>query len=600
MTDIAGATVGPARLTAAHIGLAAIGLMWTLPFLQPIHAAPLTSFYGDWLTLALGLLALGTMAGRSCWQHASFPVLALPLAGFVVVIAIQYGIGRIVYGGQALAVVLYLAWAILMAALAATLRRAIGLEGMATVLAWFVAVAGVLAAVLGVLQHYQISDLPHTLVVPKLSAAVYGNLAQYNHFANFCSLALASLAFLYASRRVHWAAVAAGAAPIVFVIGVSGSRSSLLFLAVLILLALLYAWRGGAGGRRLWVTVTLFAAGFALAQWLATAPGLAAGSATETVSQRLMGGEGSSGAINIAHRLQLAREAWEMFLATPLLGAGWGQFPWHDFSYRALNGPPIETWPFNHAHNIVLHLLAVTGLAGTLLVAGSAALWAWGLRRAAVDLTHWWLLALLAVIAVHSLLEHPLWFANFLGIAAVVLGLSSGDNLPMRLGRAGRVVAPLVAAAGLLYLLLIMSAYRGFERLFLAAPQLPGANEYHAILARAHREPLLRPYAELAIASGLPLDGGRLREKLELNGRVMRFAPVAGVVYRQAILLALAGEADAAASQFSRAARVYPIDLPTAIRILNEHAPRHPVELTPLIKLAEIEIARRRAAQGRR
>jgi hypothetical protein len=34
------------------------GLAWTLPFLQPYHRFPLTSFYSEWLAFALGLAAV--------------------------------------------------------------------------------------------------------------------------------------------------------------------------------------------------------------------------------------------------------------------------------------------------------------------------------------------------------------------------------------------------------------------------------------------------------------------------------------------------------------------------------------------------------------
>ena len=96
------------------------------------------------------------------------------------------------------------------------------------------------------------------------------------------------------------------------------------------------------------------------------------------------------------------------------------------------------------------------------------------------------------------------------------------------------------------------------------------------------------------------MDRERLREKLELNSQVMRFAPIASIVYRQAVLLALAGEREAAERQFVRAASVYPGDLETAIKIMSEVAERHPAELTPLIKLAALKLAEWRAAQGKR
>ena len=600
MNDMTGATAGVPRFTAAHFSLAAIGLMWTLPFLQPFHRFPLTSFYSEWLALMLGLLALILLARSSFWRAAQLPVFALPLLGFIAVLGIQHALGLVAYGGQALAAGLYVAWALLLVILAGGLRREIDLDGVTTVLAWFLSIGGALAALFALLQHFQVSDLPHTLIVPKLAARAYGNLAQPNHFASYSTLALVSLAYLYAAGRIHWAAVTAGAAPLIFVIGLSGSRSAQLFLAFLLVLALLYAWRRGAGGKRLAGCVMLFVAGFALAQWLATLSGLETSGGTETVSQRLIGREGESGAGGIALRLQIASEAWGMFLQSPFLGVGWGQFPWHDFEYRALHGHTLSTWPFNHAHNIVLHLLAETGLAGTLLVAGAALVWMMGLRRATIDLPHWWLIALVGVMAIHSLLEHPLWFAYFLGIAAVALGLLSGSNLAVRLERTGPPLVMLLLAVGAMYSVFVLQNYRNFESLFATGAVQPGTAEFASVASRAHREPLLTPYAELAITTAMTLDRERLREKREINARVLRFAPIAGVVYRQAILLALDGDLESAERQLVRASRVYPDELPTAIKIMNEEVAKHPAELAPLIKLATVKLAERRAAQGGR
>lgn len=600
MSETTGAMAAAPRLTAAHFCLAAIGLMWTLPFLQPYHHVPLTSFYSEWLALALGLAALTWMARAAFWRSAVLPAALIPLLGFIVLLLVQHAAGKVAYGGQVLVAALYIGWAALLVVLAGGLRRAIGLEGVATVLAWFLVVGGVVGAVLALLQYYQISDLPQSLIFPKRWTQVSGNLAQSNHLAAYCTLALASLAYLYAVRRLHWAAVAAGALPLLFVIGLSGSRSSLVFLAFVLALALLYGWRGGAGGRRLAGSMVLFAGGFAAALWLASLPGLESAGGSDTVSQRLAGGEGSASARSLDFRLQIARESWEMFVQAPWLGVGWGQFPWNDFEYRALHARAITTWPFNHAHNIVLHLLAETGLAGTLLIAGAAALWLRSLKHAVIDPAHWWLAALIGVIALQSLVEHPLWYAYFLGMAAVALGLLATGDFRARLERVGAPLIALLIAAGSVYAVSVLDNYRHFERLFARGAAAPGTAAFSATVGRAHREPALEPYAELAIATAMSLDGERLREKLEINGRVMRFAPISSVAYRHAILLALAGDGAAAERQLARAASVYPRELPATMKLMSEAAARHPSELAPLIKSAAAKHAAWRAALDRR
>ena len=155
MNEARGAMTGAPRLTTAHFSLAAIGLMWTLPFLQPYHHVPLTSFYSEWLALALGLAALTWMARVAFWRSAVLPAALIPLLGFIVLLLVQHAAGKVAYGGQVLVAALYIGWAALLVVLAGGLRRAIGLEGVATVLAWFLVVGGVVGAVLALLQYYQ-------------------------------------------------------------------------------------------------------------------------------------------------------------------------------------------------------------------------------------------------------------------------------------------------------------------------------------------------------------------------------------------------------------------------------------------------------------
>ena len=101
----------------------------------------------------------------------------------------------------------------------------------------------------------------------------------------------------------------------------------------------------------------------------------------------------------------------------------------------------------------------------------------------------------------------------------------------------------------------------------------------------------------LAVAYGITPSKENLAEKLELTTRAMHFAPVDVVVYRQALLLALAGRAEAAREQFERALRVYPGERAAVIAELENLARRYPVELTPLLELATSDFAEGRASQ---
>jgi O-antigen ligase len=579
----------------ARASLALIGLAWIVPFLQPYHRFPLTAFYSEWLAFALGLAAALLLLRKESWREATLPWIAFAPCGLILVLALQVALGRVPYPEQALTAVLYLLWAMLLMVLAHTLRRELGMARVTETLAWYALAGGVLAVLAGLLQHYEFSTPLDSLVARKNGPSVHGNLGQPNHYAAHVTLALAAASYLYARGLLHGALAAPCVALLLLVIALSGSRSPWLFLGALIVLALLVRRRRNDGAsRRLVIFVLSLLPAFALAQYMATLPLLQPEhGAVVTSLQRVFGS-----ASGIDARLQLWREAWQMFCDAPLLGAGFGQFAWHHFVLSPPAHAAAAPGVFNHAHNIVLHLMAETGVAGASLVVGAAIFWLAGLRRVALDLDWWWLLAVLAVMTVHAMLEYPLWYSYFLGLAAILLGLGATQAVPFRKARLGRFAAAAALALGWLNLVSIIAPYRDFERLVFdtrrAAPH-PDEPAYAAEIMRLHREPLLRPYVELALTFGITVSREGLREKLELNARAMRFAPIDAVAYTHALLLDLSGEHEAARRQLELAVRAYPAELEQFCTALAQLARRYPGEFTALLELAAAKGAELRA-----
>lgn len=531
---------------------------------------------------------------KTFWQNAGLPVVALGPLGFMLLIALQVALGRVPYPEQALTAALYLSWAVLLMLLARALRRELEMTTIAETLAWFTLAGGVLSALIGLLQHYESAGPLDFMVARKGSAAVYGNLGQPNHYASYLTLALASAAYLYGRFRLRAAVAAPLSAWLLLMVALSGSRSAWLYLCMLILLAWsLRRSRGDIESRRLSVFTFWLLGGFVAAQWVATLPALQGVTGTLTSAQRLF--ESASG---IESRLQLGREAWRMFVESPLTGAGYGQFAWHHFLWAPPEAEAAAPGVFHHAHNFVLQLMAETGLAGACLVAGALLFWLWGIGKGARDLEWWWVVGMVAVIALHSLLEYPLWYSYFLGIAALLLGLGATHVLAIGLAGIGRGVAALALALGWLNLVAIIAPYRNFERLVFEKrgdAAVAGERAFGDAVMQIHREPLLRPYVELAITFGIKASGEDLREKLELNARVLRFAPIADVVLRQVLLLQLAGEAAPARRLLELAARAYPGALEEFSVEVAQLARSRPAEFLPLLELVAAESVELRA-----
>jgi O-antigen ligase len=564
-------------------GLAGVALLCALPFLQPYHRHPLTAFYSEWLAFVLGCAVALVLASAAAWREGRLPWSALAPLALALLLFLHGLLDRAPYFGQALTAALYLLWAALLVLAADALARLGGREALFDTLAAGLALGALASALAGLIQHLQWPTLLDAWIARTVGAAIFGNLAQANHFAAYTTLGLFAFAFLHYRGRVGAAGLALAAAPMLLVLGLSGSRAAALYLlAALLLAAAEWRRRRGDAARRLALACIAYAAAYVLLQALVAA-GVLQGAPRDSVTaaERMV-----DGAASIADRLRLWQAAGLMFAADPLAGAGWGQFATGFFERAALFYPQGGYQLYHHAHNLVLQLLAETGLAGlACLVLPLACAWRRGPPRPALPAGCAWLAAALgATLLLHSLLEYPLWYAYFLAPAALLLGALPQAELALRLPRLWRVATLLLLAGGLVNLGRLWPEYRDFERLFQAVP--PPAVEQAAILARLHRNPLLRHYVEVAYTLPMRPRLDELDHQLYANTRALRFVPADTLAWRQALLLALADRPQEALVRLRLARAAYPQPPQDYLEALHRLAAAQPERLRPLLESA--------------
>ncbi len=587
----------PSSLGLAHIGLTFVGLMWVLPFVYYLHAYPITTFYQEWMAGALGLCALPLLLTNRYWHDPQVPRIVLLPIGLMLVMLLQFLIGRISYFDHLLLLSLYFLFAALLMMLGQRLREELGLPAVASALAAFLLVGAELDTLAGFLQHFRWNTFMNSVVTVKTSSAVYGNTAQPNHFANYIALGLISLGLLYVRRSLRmWQAVLL-AAPMLFVLVLSGSRSAWLYLTFVLALAWLWQRRDRALRPLLGYTLALWL-GFVAMHGVVEIPWLQVSTGSITTTERLFDENVSSGHI----RFHLWREAALIFVQFPLLGSGFGQFAYQHLQLAAeLHNPGINGL-YNNAHNIVMQLAAEAGSAGLLVLLGALGLWFWHsvVRGAQFTLYHWWGYAVLAVLGIHSLLEYPLWYAYFIGIAAVMLGLFDTASYRLELRNVGRLSVAAILLLGVMTLVQGMQAYTHLEK-GLGLRGMAAKNQNYVARARdelvaAHEYPLFSSYAEMFIANMMEPSADHLREKLELNERALHFTPVAPVAYHQAWLLALSDRPAEAKAMLANAIWSYPSDFATASTELAELVRKDPVRFSPLLEFATQKIEEYRRA----
>lgn len=560
--------------------------MWVLPFLYYNHAYPVTTFYQEWLTALLGVCALPLLLTRRYWQAAQVPgIVLLPIA-LMLILPVQFMLGRIIHFDHVLMLSLYLLFAALLMMLGQHLREQIGMQRMATVLAVCLLVGAELNTLAGVLQHYRWDTFLNSVVTAKTSSAVYGNIAQPNHFANYVALGLFSLGLLQHRFRLRIWQTGVLAAPMLFVMVLSGSRSGWLYLVAAVVLAWWWQRREPSLKSLLRYALAL-CVGYALMHGLVQLPWLQGSSGSVTAAERLFG-EAASGRI----RLHLWREAGLIFAQYPLFGAGFGQFAWQHLQLAAELRNPAITDLYNHAHNIVMQLAAETGLAGVLTLFITLGIWGWRtlLRGAYYTLEHWWALAVLAVIGIHSLLEYPLWYLYFIGVAAILLGALDAGAHRLELRGVGRLSAAAILMLGALTLFQGLQAYRHLESAIsmgaLAARDNHQAERVRNALLETLKYPLFNGYAELFIAHMMVPDDDHLAAKLALNTRAIRYIPTSIVSYHQAYLLAMSDQPQAALEMLENAVWSYPSLYEAARTEMETLAARHPARFQPLLESA--------------
>jgi len=561
---ISGRPALPARFALALLGLACV-----LPFLSPVFQAPIGSFYGEAVAVALGLAAVALMVTRSLWIGVRLPRISLMFVGFAVLMVLQIALGRTIYGQLNLLGALYVLWAAALAMLANRLVQLFGAGELAAALSWFLVAGTVISAVIGLSQIFGVQTPLAPLMLPQLHGRIYANTGQPNHLASYLCMGLASTGYLWSSRRLGLIPVVCVCALLLVVLATSGSRAVWLYAAAFVVLsAIMGLLRPCAEFKRLLVFSIATVGGLLVAQWgmasLVPQPSIA----LETVGVRMQT-EGMSSPI----RMRFWIEAWMMLRSAPVFGIGFKQFAWNNFLLTGqIPGAVPDEGIIDHAHNLVFQVAAEFGGAGLVVLLGGLGWWGWSMWRTQIDPALWWMAAVLGVLGLHSMLEYPLWYAYFLGLAAVVLGAAERDALAVNDSRGGRIILCAAILLGAFACANVYQDYRVMQSLQRAAIHEPTTvsgpgNGSVRILLDLQRSSLFAPFIEFALARRMTLNQDHLKDKIVLNGRAMHFQPSNDFAYRQALLLAMSGDMDAMHAQWNLAVANYPNDREEALKV---------------------------------
>jgi hypothetical protein len=373
---------------------------------------------------------------------------------------------------------------------------------------------------------------------------------------------------------------------VVHVLSLTGSRAGILYLAATLILALvLFLGQRSPAHRRLLLFAVLATVAYYVVPTVVTQ--LGSGPAGISALERLQ-----ASAQFYEHRPRLWYVGWRLFVDAPWLGQGFRQYGYQYFVLNAQLPEPRVPGFNDHAHNLVLNVMAEFGLVGLAVLLAGVLPWLVGLAPQPRDLALWWAVAAGSVIGLHSMVEYPLWYTFFLGPFALVLGLTEARTVKWH-APAGRVARARAVLAAMLVLgwlalgqlvrdYLQLEGFLAYRYSYLHATEEANQRAKEMLL-ELHRESLLAPVVELGLARSIHVSGEQLQDKLTVNARAMQVYPISDVGYRHAMLLALTGDLGGAQTHWERAVAAFPEDEAGATLVLRRRVEDGLEPLAPLL-----------------
>lgn len=382
----------------------------------------------------------------------------------------------------------------------------------ATVLRCFVwaFVAGMLINVVAAwIQYINVDGALYPLVSINESSRPYGNLRQPNHLATYAVLGLMGVWWLFRSANLSlpWASLLALVAA--SGVALSGSRTGFIELSIVALMLLMWRRTARRGEFLVFVLAPLWAMAWVeLLQLLAPL--------LSVTIEGIRGREMDS----VPIRFTYWKEAWTLALMNPVAGVGWGNLG----GARLTELTHIPGMPnTDNVHNTVMQLLAETGFATSSLVVFPIAWALWQLPpwRATTDGSRWaWLV--IALIGVHSMLEYPLWYMNFLIPAALAFGVhvaSRDDDLAN--SASGAIVGGWTRALAASLAVVSAMAFADFVRVASVFKEGGRASPDLGEVAAIQNTVLFRHYADRAVVERVALTQENAALMLEITQRLL-------------------------------------------------------------------------------
>ncbi len=395
-------------------------------------------------------------------------------------------------------------------------------------IAWAWLIAGLISSVIGLCQYFGVAGSFSPWMSQTGVGEAFANLRQRNQFATLTNISLAALLWLAGTcrfaERARWLMLVIA---VVLVAGnaASSSRTGLLQLALLCaLFAIWGGWRQPALRRVLLVAAGVYMLATLALPWLAGFD-----LSTHGMFARLQAGDQAC-----ASRLTLWSNVMDLIAQKPWLGWGWGELDYAH--YITLYDGPRFCAILDNAHNLPLHLAVELGVPTALLVCVGVVWWVFRQQPwREGDATRQLAWAVLVVIALHSLLEYPLWYGPFqmaVGLCVLMLWRGKPIDIDPKTKKNGALAH--VWRAPFAIVLIAIAAYAAWDyhrvSQIYRAPEARDAAYREATLAKIRDSWLFADQVSFAELSLTPLTQANAQWTFDRATALLHYSPEPRVI----------------------------------------------------------------------
>lgn len=427
-------------------------LLFVFPQLNNVHYDPQPQF---WAEMTAAWIAIGIFTFIIIrFDKITIPFSVIPLSLFAIYLTLQPSVMQhIDFIGLNYVAALEMVIGILLAISVNTIRNTYGMKYLVTVLAYALVTGAILQSIIGIIQYTGSAKLFGDMIFYDSShptTNIFGHFGQRNHYAHYLTWGTLGLIYLFQQQRINYKMFYPLLVWLCFSLTISASRSVLIYFPLASIISVIaYLTNRNKQTKQLMLLIIIATAALFTIEYLLPIINklfAAHNSSTSGLSRLSSNGGNETGRRSIEWQ-----KAWIVFKNHPLLGVGWNGFAKQSvLLYPLFPNAELNSGLFTNCHNLILQLLAETGLVGTLIVI--IGLIGAVLRQTIKNLNSETIiiLCMLGTTLAHSMNEYPLWYVYFL------VGLVTFISLDKPLVTLSTKFITLVSIIPLAYLVYLM------------------------------------------------------------------------------------------------------------------------------------------------